>query len=79
MSIDWFYVLLIALAWASGLCFGVVWAIKWNASRHHHRWAKWSEPKLVEIYMNGKPTGGQARFQERYCETCGEGESRRMA
>jgi hypothetical protein len=50
----------------------------WNDSRHHHRWGKWGEPKLVEILVNGKITGGQARFQERYCETCGEGESRRM-
>lgn len=50
----------------------------WDASRHHHRWAKWGDPKLVEVYINGKPSGGQARFQERYCETCGEGESRRM-
>ena len=53
-----------------------VWG-SWNDARHHHKWGKWGEPKIVSVMVEGVERG-QAKFQERYCETCGEGAARRM-
>lgn len=68
-------------AWILSLAVAMIFAgfaiRTWDDARHHHKWSKWSEPKIVEVLLDGKVTG-QAKFQERYCETCGAGQSRRM-